>query len=571
MPEPLMLGSQLGAARSALLALALVLTFATEVAAQASQKEAPASVSGRVTDGERGIAGVTLVIMSTEPQTRFRPVARGRTDSEGRYRVTGVPPGRYNITPAAPAYVFQDLNSYPPGKPLMLSAGDSAEDVDFRAVRGGVITGKVTDADGNPIIAEMINVIPADPKPNQQMNVGIGYGADQRDLSTDDRGVYRIYGLQPGRYRVSVGSDTRTFRAPGSKYYRRTFYPSEREESKGKVVEVTAGGVAEDVDITLGEAEKTFRASGRFVQAETGQGVVIPNYGYGMLDPASGRLNGEFTGASTNARGEFQLTGLAPGRYRIFTFGDQRGATELYSEPADFEISDTDVSGVVVKLKRGCSVSGVVVVEGLSDRAAAARLVAGTQVYARSQQGRGGEPVPGYVAPSPVAADGSFRLTGIQPGKLLIYASGMTKGLSFGRVELNGAEQRDGVVLVEGGQVAGIRIVMLYGSGVMRGQLSFPDNAAPPQNMRMVVIVRRVGAPDGRGSYGVEADARGRFQIDSLPAGEYEVQGRAFGPGGAFQSESQRVSLSESGEVTVSLTLAPMGPRSVTIGGGGTP
>src|SRR5919199_530077 len=67
--------------------------------------------------------------------------------------------------------------------------------------RGVVITGRVPDGEGNPVIAEPVTVEPADDKTPQLPRGPF----DGRDRMTDDRGVYRIYGLAPGRYRVSVG------------------------------------------------------------------------------------------------------------------------------------------------------------------------------------------------------------------------------------------------------------------------------------------------------------------------------------------------------------------------------
>src|SRR5215213_6847355 len=154
MPKRRRLWMHLRAARAAH-ALALLLTLC---AAQAlAQREAPASVAGRVREGERGVAGVNVVVMSADPSQRFKPAGRARTDAEGRYRITGVPPGKYVVTPMAPAYVLLDVTNFPPGKPLTLSAGDSVEDTDFRVIRGGVITGRVLDEDGNPVVMEPVS------------------------------------------------------------------------------------------------------------------------------------------------------------------------------------------------------------------------------------------------------------------------------------------------------------------------------------------------------------------------------------------------------------------------------
>jgi hypothetical protein len=64
---------------------------------------------------------------------------------------------------------------------------------------------------------------------------------------TDDRGIYRIYGVAPGRYRVSAGvSDDDTYPSirTGRVSYRRTYYPDAPDAADAKIVEVTAGGEA---------------------------------------------------------------------------------------------------------------------------------------------------------------------------------------------------------------------------------------------------------------------------------------------------------------------------------------
>src|SRR5438105_1175852 len=270
---------------AALLFSAAALCSAQTFAQTSAQREAPAAVAGRVTDGERGVPGVAVVLTSSDPATRTQAVAHAKTDAEGDYRLTNVPPGRYKVMPFAPTYVVQGMSmfDYPPGKPLNLAAGESVEDIDFRLERGGVITGRVTDADGNPVVAEPVSVVPSGNKEQQQQRGPF----DPRDFSTDDRGVYRIYGLLPGSYHVSVGQggEGGAISFGRRKLYRRTFYPEATEESQAKAVEVTAGGEATDIDITLGSAVKTYRASGRFVNAENGQPVANFSYGYGPARP----------------------------------------------------------------------------------------------------------------------------------------------------------------------------------------------------------------------------------------------------------------------------------------------
>jgi hypothetical protein len=75
------------------LAAALLCALALAPAALA-QKEAPATVAGRVTDGERGAPGVTVVLVFNEPAQRFRLAARAKTDAEGRFLLANVATGR---------------------------------------------------------------------------------------------------------------------------------------------------------------------------------------------------------------------------------------------------------------------------------------------------------------------------------------------------------------------------------------------------------------------------------------------------------------------------------------------
>jgi protocatechuate 3,4-dioxygenase beta subunit len=535
--------------------LLIVLVF---VAASArAQTAAPVSVAGRVTDGEHGVAGITVTLMSADPSTRFRAVARARTDGEGRYRLSNVAPGRYQIMPFAPVYVVQDLtDNWPPGKPLNLAAGEEVSDIDFRVERGSVITGRVTDADGTPVIGEQVSLTSADKdKPFRWRGFSSG-GFDPREISTDDRGVYRLYGLPPGRYKVSVGQsdENGAVNFGRRKLYKRTFSPDTTDETQARVVEVTAGGEATDVDITLGRALKTYRASGRFVNAETSEAMPGIVFSYGVLDNNGQGLSNFGGGQTTNARGEFQIEGLAPGRYAVFS-ASWDGTSDFYSDAAQFEIKDAEVRGLVVKMHRGASVSGVVTVEGLSDRAAAARLIAGLRLYSFVERRAEGF-VPEYGRQITVGADGSFRVGGLRAGKLRFsLADDRTGKLTITRIELNGANMSTGIDVAEGAQVTGARIVLAYGSGVVRGQVNY-GNATLPAGSRVIAFARRITTgSDDAGGRTVEVDSRGRFVIEGLAPGEYEIRARVFSNGAIYQSDAQRVSLAENGDMNVTVTL----------------
>jgi hypothetical protein len=545
------------------LSLLAALCFVHALAPQArAQKEAPASVSGRVRDGERGAAGINVVLLSSDPATRFRQVARVKTDADGRYLMSNVAPGRYQIMPVAPVHVVQGMTVevWPPGRALTLLAGEAVADVDFSVERGGVITGRVTDGEGNPVIAEPVNVEPADDKTPQPSR-----GFEQRNRMTDDRGVYRVYGLAPGRYRVSVGTggENGTVSYDRRKVFERTFYPGVTEQAQARAVEVKSGDETADVDITVGHALKTYRASGRFVIAGTGPPAPGVGFGYGPVLP-SGDLAGAFGGGRTTSdRGEFYTEALTPGRYGVFAMASPRDSAEFYSETLTFDITDADVTGLVVPLKRGASVSGFVQIEGVADHATAARLLSRVRINGWVETG---ERTSLNAARAPeVAADGSFRLGGLRPGKLRIFYddNGVAKSLSLLRIELNGTPiGDDGIRIAEGAQITGVRIRLTYGTGTIRGQTVFVGGTLAP-GMRVVASARAAGAETGAAGGGegtniwrrVETDVRGFFRLEGLPAGEYEVFVNVFGGNRDVVSERQRVTVADGAEVSVSPTI----------------
>ncbi len=90
----------------------------------------------------------------------------------------------------------------------------------------------------------------------------------------------------------------------------------------------------------------------------------------------------------TDARGEFKLEGLASGRYAAFGVREQ--GSDWYSDQSAFEIAEANAEGIEVKLRRGSSLSGVVHVEGVSDRAAAQRMLSRARVFAMTVMPGGG-------------------------------------------------------------------------------------------------------------------------------------------------------------------------------------
>ncbi len=507
--------------------------------AQAAQAVGTGTITGRVTISDKPAQGVSILLL---PADRYAPdrrsVARATTNAEGEFRLMNLAAGRYEVTPVAPAFVSAAnlMHERNQGKSVNLAEGETIDKLDFTLVKGGVITGRVVDADGRPVIGQNVRLATVVTQNAERRGGGSTFSFSSSMFQTDDRGIYRMYGIPQGSYVVSVGEDSRAGMVRvgivRGGFYTRTFHPNAAEEAKATIIEVTEGGEATNVDITLNRRATTYAASGRVIDAETGKAVANITTAYGAVRERENQMGGMGLGTRTDAEGNFRFEGLISGRYAAFIAPSERN--EDYSAPVTFEINEGDVSGLIIKVRRGASISGVAVVEGATDRAALARL---SQLRISYWPESEKLVAPIFNQGTRVNPDGSFRIAGLQPGKVRLMLEGWPppKGFSLVRVERDGVEQRAGIVDVPAvGHVTGVRLVLEYGTGILRGQIRV-ENGTLPEGTRLYVSARRPSAAEPS-LPGAEVDARGRFVMEGLPPGEYQLR-----LGGNTGLSSQRI------------------------------
>src|SRR6476619_589821 len=178
----------------------LVLGTAVCIKAQtATPKASSASISGKVTIKGKPAVGVT--VLANDALGGGNPMMaryRAKTDQTGSYRITNLPAGTYEISSITPALVPVNQSDS-----VVISEGEEVEDVNLSLVPGGVITGKITDSEGDPVIGERVSIMPTDEQLPSRFGRSLLTRLYSSDNSTDDRGVYRAFGLPPGKYKVS--------------------------------------------------------------------------------------------------------------------------------------------------------------------------------------------------------------------------------------------------------------------------------------------------------------------------------------------------------------------------------
>jgi hypothetical protein len=511
-------------------------------------KKPTGSVAGRVTVKGKGKGGIVVGVRLTEISPQMGPLRKAMTDADGNYRITDVPAGNYQIMPVAPAFVGTDFNSPSrQGKSLILSEGENVDSIDFSMIRGGVITGRVSTPDGRPVIEERLNLTLA----NQLEGPGVSTQL-ALNVQTDDRGIYRIFGLAAGRYKVSVGQAPDSFPggiAPGRPIYERVYHPDVTDPNEARVVELGEGSEAANVDITVGESKNGFAVAGVLIDGETNQ--QLPNLRIGLRRIVAGRDVGFFgTTALTDRLGTFRFENLSPGRYAVTSVPQPN--SDLQVNPVEFEVVDQDIAGLTVRTSRGASVSGAVVLEGTNDKTVQSKL-AQVRILALV---RGEGTSSGFAQSSTISPDGSFRVGGLQPGTAQLQLTAQDRrlltGLVISRIEREGVVLPRGIEIKSGEQILGVKVVVIYGSGIVRGTIKI-ENGPLPTGARVMARLAKPETPGVMVGRSQEADARGRFALEGVPAGTYDLWVSVFIPGSRVRQPStkQSVSVTEGSVVEV--------------------
>lgn len=557
------------------------------LAVSAQETKEPGKITGRITVDGKPAKDISVIATPTitEPSKLAESILNKRaplkatSDSEGRYTFEVVPAGKYRVAPFAPTLVSNSADS---GSDVTVTSGGASEGIDFSLSQGGVITGRVTDSDGRPVILERISLKPADstaPTANSIMSTLDAIGGKGRMYATDDRGIYRIFGLRPGRYLVSAGSDTDVLSAMFRFRPKRaqTFYPGVTEESKAKQVQVNAGAEATGVDIQFTLSDKGFIASGRVVEAEKGTPIPKAMVAYSKVRPAPskpdddddsdndidaqvGGLGSGIPGGitTTNDKGEFRFEAVSPGSYKleVSPFGALTGGgtSEFYGDPVNFEIRSGNVERIEVKLHRGASISGVAVVEN-ADKESGLQSFGRVMLSASVVDPQTKTYSAGNGA---VGTDGTFRIGGLKAGKATIRLFSMgEQEAALLRVERNGVEVQGGFDIQPNEQISGLRVVLTTANCVIKGHVTI-EGGSLPAGGTLSVRARRLGGPsiDPDDSDSEEVGSNGDFEIEDLAPGSYEVEVSATMPGQeGIRSTKQTVNTSVGAPGFVTLVL----------------
>jgi len=282
------------------------------------------------------------------------------TDADGHFRIENVAPGRYRLFLEKTGLVEvngrglkADVNVF------TVQAGHAVEDLLFRMLPTAIISGRVTDEDGDPMSG--VRIVAQKKKPGKATRETAGSEA------TNDLGEYRLAGLFPGQYWVvampppdmrdyekqqekSPQGDNQSDLQPDTRYVT-TYYPGTYDAMQASTVTLKAGDEM-PVNLSLTPA-RTYRVRGIVTGVTAGQKPTVD-----LVSKAGDSDHSIEVGPD----GQFELRGVAPGSYVLRASAGTESQTLTARQ--DINVVAADVEGVKLAPLPSFKLSGRLQVEG---------------------------------------------------------------------------------------------------------------------------------------------------------------------------------------------------------------
>lgn len=561
---------------ASLCALLAFFVFVSSAHAQNSQPAAPpageslpkGSITGRVV-GEDGqpIANATVIAFS-RGGSRANNSSGAASDATGKFTIPNLDPGAYNVNAFAPGYVLDADFTGDPTERNYYHVGDS---VTLRLVKGGIITGTVTNANGDPVVGARVGVLRVrepDGRPVRESRL-TGFSPQRQ---TDDRGVYRIYGLRPGAYLVMVGGKgAYSFGLPNAyDADAPTYYPSALRDTAVEV-SVQSGQEMHGVDIRY-RGEPGRAASGTVsappALGATASGTIIVSIKHAA---ASTPESFTFLQPGASERG-FSFEGLADGDYDLAAQSVSSAEENAAAPARRIQIRGADVTGIQLTLAPLGSIAGRLAFEVAPTTPAAKNACTSTHatrpletvIYARRDDPGGAVSQPFLFTGSPeTTADGKgeFTLRSLEAGRyrpavrlpgedfyiramelprltappaskaaITTAATAATPTTAATAATAANDPARQGFALRAGERLSGLLIHVTSGAASLRGRVTATtEGASLPDNLlRVHLIPAERAEADNVLRYGEAAVlSGGAFSFANLAPGRYLLIARS--------------------------------------------
>ena len=480
-------------------------------------------IRGRVTS-EDGRPVRRATVQLTSPGRDARTAS---TDVDGRFDFRDLPAARFMLAANKPTFIAAN-------KTIELAANQEVRDAYLTITTGAVITGRIVDEFGDPVLGAAVAVL------RSQFTQGRRRLLPAGRATTNDIGEFRVFGLAAGQFYVSASASQQGLMVLNGiaqiadSGYAPTYYPGTPDLASAQRVTVNAGQTLNGIDMAVSPA-RLARISGVALDAE---GRPLPGGG------VSAMLRGEMAGLNPyggqlQADGTFTIPNVPPGEYVVRANARPQTPPAPGRPPAPpvfsmaiVTVSGEDLTGVTLAPFAPAVISGRVV---FADQGAAQTIKpSAIRINALAMNPEQGMTTFGPVAFNaageelpPIRDDFTFSFTA-PAGPVLLRAtlpppaSGSSWGLTAIRV--HGVDVTDTTVELKPGEVVDdVEAELTNRMPQVSGLITQPDGR-PAAAARILLFSQNRDlwtAASNRHVLTIQAGEDGRYNVGSLPPGSY--------------------------------------------------
>ena len=235
------------------------------------------------------------------------------TRADGMFEIRDVPNGRWAVVAQKDGFIPNRGLSLPL---IEMDASRTLTSPDIRLDRGGSISGRVLDARGNPMSRVQVRTTQFTTQPGGVIRTT---GGSATTVETNDRGEFRLSGVQPGVHYVVAQPPPAMIPVIGgttppqsSSTYVATFYPGLIDAAAASPVSVVNGKTTNGIEFSLFSVP-AYQVSGIVVDA-AGQPVA----GAIVRLPSRMPFGPPFlSSAPSESNGRFRITNVPAGTYGL--------------------------------------------------------------------------------------------------------------------------------------------------------------------------------------------------------------------------------------------------------------
>jgi hypothetical protein len=458
-------------------------------------------IEGRVTNSASGssVAKATVLLVRDLPSDDGERRYSAMSDADGKFAIEDVTAGEYRLLPSRTGFITIEYGAKRPerkGTVLKFAGAQEVKDVEVRLVPQGVLTGRVLDADGDPVERAKIELL------RQQYVDGKKTLSTLRPVFTNDLGEYRAAGLVAGKYWLYAEWPDGPI-SGATEQYVPSYYVSATDAAAAVPIDVGAGTQTRAGEILLRKA-RTTTVKGRVAVRVAGASERPTVTAYRTVGH-NNRAASYFRSlpATVNAAGEFELRDMTPGSYTL-TAAIAKGGIWVPSAPATVEVGGSKIEGVLLEIDDFLTVTGKLRVEDDAKMEA-------SPIVVRLRRGQGNDR-------GRVDDDRTFRMRNVARGRYDVVVDGLPAGFYVKSVRAGEADVTYAGLDLGGGAPPTLDILVSPKGGTVTGTVA--DAEGKPAAGATVVLAPK---EKDRRYPQLGSDQFGRFKFTGVVPGEYTV------------------------------------------------